>query len=205
MNVKDWGTLLIAVLALFLSSFNTYYQFFYEHHDVKASMFNFGILDFPNAPFVGIRAQADMILLNNGTLYEAISGVRFFYSGCENSPHGIQSPSLIDPIILKPGEKKMISLVDKPNPLKPDVLTSIMPPHAVENYSYKVCSENLKIGKMFVTLEIDLIQENGIPVVVKSKGIPIEKDSNVESLKSIKFSKPDLIFDLIKNQVTTSN
>lgn len=55
-------------------------------------MFNFGIFDFPNDPFVGIRAQADMILLNNGTLNEAIGGVRFFYSGCENSPHGIHPP-----------------------------------------------------------------------------------------------------------------
>lgn len=172
---------------------------------MKASIFNFGIYDYPNEPQVGIRAKADMFLSNNGTSYEAVSGVRFFYSGCENATHGIESPSLIDPIVLKPGEKTMVSLVDRPNPQKPDVLTSILPTNAADNHAFKICEENLKAGKMFLTLEIDIIQENGFPLIVKSKGIPVERESPIRSLKSIKYSKPDLIFDLIKNGVTLSN
>jgi hypothetical protein len=203
--IKDWGTLLIAGVALILSCLNSYYQFFYENHDVKASIFNFGIFDYPNESIVGIRAKADMFLSNNGNMYEAVSGVRFFYSGCENSPHGIQSTSLIDPIILKPGEKKMVFLTDEPNPLTPDILTSIMPPLDPANKSFAVCSENLKAGEMFITLEIDIIRENGFPLVVKSHGIPVEKVSPVQSLRSVKYSKPDLIFDLINNQVKISN
>ncbi len=89
---------------------------FYEHHDVQAAVFNFEVSSFSSDPWVGIRAKADMVPSNNGNVFEVISSARFFYSGCENSSHGIISPSLIDPISLKAGGKTLASLVDKPNP-----------------------------------------------------------------------------------------
>ncbi len=172
---------------------------FYEHHDAKAAVFNFEVSSFPSDPWVGIRAKADMVPSNNGNVFEVISHARFFYSGCENSSHGIISPSLIDPIILKAGGKTMVSLADKPNPFKPSSLIEIFPYPEGET-SYKTCEEKCKADKIFVTIEIDLIQSDGMPLVVKSKGIPIGKDPKTGQ---VSFSKPDLIFDLVNNQVTT--
>jgi len=172
---------------------------FYEHHDVQAAVFNFEVSSFSSDPWVGIRAKADMVLSNNGNLFEVISSARFFYSGCETSSHGIISPSLIDPIILKAGGKTLASLVDKPNPCKPSSLIEIFPYPEGET-SYKTCEEKFKAGKMFVTIEIDRIQSDGMPLVAKSKGIPIGKDPKTGQ---VPFSKPDLIFDLVNNQVTT--
>lgn len=203
MYLKDWGTLFIAVLALFLSSLNTYYQFYYERHDVKAAIFNFGINQSPDDPQIDIRAQADMVLKNNGTFHEVVSGVRFFYSGCENSPHGFETLSLMKPIILKPGEKRMVSLRDKFNPSSINVLTTIHP-NDEEKPSLEICEENLKSGKVFVKIEIEFIQLTGFPLVIKSKSIPIKKVLDpIAGLEGTYFSKPDLVFDLINNQVIT--
>ena len=172
---------------------------FYEHHDVQAAVFNFEVSSFSSDPWVGIRAKADMVSSNNGNVCEVISSARFFYSGCETSSHGIISPSLIDPIILKAGGETLASLVDKPNPCKPSSCIEIFPYPEGET-SYKTCEEKFKAGKMFVTIGIDRIQSDGMPLVAKSKGIPIGKDPKTGQ---VPFSKPDLIFDLVNNQVTT--
>lgn len=114
-------TMIIAILALLLSSVNTYFQLFYSSDRLRASITMFRPAE--------DRVVYDVVFINSGTRYQSVSAVTGWTSDRpfdENgSRHGV--PVSSDPIVITPGQMIHMRFEHEflPDPLRQEMYSAL--------------------------------------------------------------------------------